>query len=115
MGADLRSMQAFRLGRTVSSRPSLRDALAGGWSDAAIALAMTAYVELEYLGDHARYVPAPVLAVALATMTSALAWRRRWPLAFVTWSIGWAVLISVLLAPVSASTSTAYLLLVCPY
>jgi signal transduction histidine kinase len=96
------------------SRPGLR-ALLLRWLDPALAVVFLIAVEAQIFASSYRRGPLVANAVLAAAIAGALALRRRWPLVFVVWSLGLAVVMSAFLTHVPDLVSATYLVFIPAY
>ena len=96
------------------SRAGLR-ALLHRWLDPALAVVFLIAVEAQIFAGSYRRGPLVANAVLAAAIAGALALRRRWPLVFVVWSLGLAVVMSAFLTHVPDLVSATYLVFIPAY
>ena len=86
------------------------------WFDWALAVVLGGLTELGFVVGYPHgHGSKLLLAVLTAAMSSALIWRRRWPLAFVLWISLFALVIGFTLLSVSEAPPSFWVLTVVPY
>jgi signal transduction histidine kinase len=90
-------------------------ALVDRWLDPALAVVFLIAVEAQIVAGSYRRGPLVANAVLAAAIAGALALRRRWPLVFVVWSLGLAVVMSAFLTHVPDLVSATYLVFIPAY